>query len=219
MADYCPTFAQRRCVLGVLKAEIASLKAMEAKLTSQSAATTGAATGATPDVPSGTLLEEGRQESEQYMELGSRCMQLASCRLGEKATWLSGQMKRMIERGELTADEQRMVEAEFEEKLCRLACDRQGGKQTSPGAARAAEELRAKLETVRQAKPHVWRVKFEDEIAEHERRLAALLELERPKVPLPLAEVQKLSAKPRLLKELAEMKAASRGWFADGKAE
>lgn len=207
MADYCPTFAQRMCVLGLLKAEMAALKVMEATLTSQSAAST-------PGVASSTTAEKG----SQYKELASRCVELSSCRLDEKATWLSAQMKLMIERGELTAGEQRMVVTEFEEKLGRLACDWQELRQTRECVAWAAE-LRAKLESVRQAKPYAWRVKFEREIAEHERRLAALVELESTKAPLPLSEVRKLSAKPRLLKELAEMKAASRGWFADGTAE
>eukprot|EP00966_Prymnesium_polylepis_P253373 5856149-Prymnesium_polylepis.1 len=111
----------------------------------------------------------------------------------------------MIKRGELTADEQRLAETDLEAKQMRATA----------GSKTAAEEL---LQILRTSKPIVRKPKRAAEIEALEERLASLAELESPKVPLPLAEVQKLNAKPKLLAELAELKAASRGWF-DGTAE
>ena len=56
---------------------------------------------------------------------------------------------------------------------------------------------------------------LEAEIKAVMKRLAELTKLENSKVVLPLAEVQKLNAKPKLLEDLAAMQAESRGWFAD----
>jgi len=61
----------------------------------------------------------------------------------------------------------------------------------------------------------VRKVKFEAEIKAAQKRLAELTKLENSKVVLPLAEVQKLQAKPKLLEDLAAMQAESKGWFAD----
>lgn len=187
MENYCPTFGQRKRVLCLLKAELAALKATEAKRAHSA----------------GPTVEEL-----------SRWKELATCRLEDKRKWLGNEMMLMVDRGELTADEQRLVAAEFEDKL-RLLHERV--KQAGGGVKSSAEieELRSKLESVREAKPFVWKLKFAKEIADHKKKLAELAELECPRSPLPLEEVQRLTAKPRLLKELAEMMEASRGWFAD----
>lgn len=66
MAEHCPTFAQRRRVLALLKEELATLKAMEAR-----PAHLGAPTA----------------------EEQSRCKELAACRLDEKLRWLNAEMK------------------------------------------------------------------------------------------------------------------------------
>ena len=119
----------------------------------------------------------------------------------------------MIERGELTADEQRQAAAQFEDKLQQLLAVK-----PPPGSAtaRAADAVRAKLEqSVRGTKPFVRELEHAREIAGLERELAALAELENPREPLPLAEVCRLNAKPRLLERLAQLRAASRGWFAE----
>ena len=178
MADCCPSFMQRRRALDRLKAERASLMAIEAKSAISAALTP--------------------EEEKRYKEL-------IRCRLDEKCKWLSTEMTQMIDREELTADELQIVEKEFEEKLLGPGLD-----------PKAADALRGKLNSVRQAKPFVWKVKFAKEIASLERRLAALAELECPKSPLPLTEFVKLSERPELRRKLAAMKAESRGWFADG---
>ena len=53
-------------------------------------------------------------------KVGSFCKELATCRLDEKAKWLGEQMKLMIERGELTADEQGIAAEELAAKLERM---------------------------------------------------------------------------------------------------
>ena len=139
-------------------------------------------------------------------------MALVTGRLDEKRTWLSQEMERMIEQGELTADEQRRMETKMQAKLLHEEAKQIG----VSGSSLAAEKLRVKLRAVREAEPIVWpvRPKLAAKIQAHETKLAALAELESPKLPLPLSEVQKLSAKPKLLEELAEMRQESRGWFA-----
>ena len=74
-------------------------------------------------------------------------------------------------------------------------------------------ELRARCGVVREAKPIKRPVKFEAEIKAVQKKLAELAKIENSKVVLPLAEVQKLSAKPKLLEDLTAMQAESRGWF------
>ena len=183
MADYCPTFLQRKRALSILKAKLKTLKTLEAK-------------------------QENSAEEQRL------CKELAMSRLDEKCSWLQNEMTLMIEREELTGDEQQLVEREFQMKLNAF----EAAEATPPRTrtvSKAAEQLRKQLETLRKSKPIVWPVKLAKEIRAHEARLGALAELECPKVPLPLAEVQKLNAKPKLLQELAQMKAESRGWFAD----
>ena len=115
----------------------------------------------------------------------------------------------MMEQGELTADEQRRMETKMQTKLLHEEAKQIG----VSGSSLAAEKLRVKLRAVREAKPIVWPVKLAAKIEAHETKLAALAELESQKLPLPLSEVQKLSAKPKLLEELAKMRQESRGWF------
>merc|ERR1719487_733774 len=76
-------------------------------------------------------------------------------------------------------------------------------------------EVRVKCAAVRELKPIVRKVKFEAEMKAVQRKLAELAKLEGSKVVLPLAEVQKLAAKPKLEADLKAMKDESRGWFAD----
>jgi hypothetical protein len=57
--------------------------------------------------------------------------------------------------------------------------------------------------------------KFGAEIAAVKKKLAELAKLENSKVVLPLAEVQKLAAKPKLLDDLRAMEAEARGWFSE----
>ena len=183
MVAYCRTFTQRQHALYFLKGELATLQKLEAS-------------PATFEAPSP---EEQRDR-----------MALVTGRLDEKYTWLSQEMERMMEQGELTAGEQRRMETKMQAKLLHEEAKQIG----VSGSSLAAEKLRVKLRAVREAEPIVWPVKLAANIQAHETKLAALAELESPKLPLPLSEVQKLSAKPKLLEELAEMRQESRGWFA-----
>ena len=185
MVAYCRTFTQREHALDFLKAELATLQKLEANPT--------------------TFESPSPEEQRDHMAL-------VTGRLDEKRTWLSQEMERMIEQGELTADEQRRMETKMQAKLLHEEAKQIG----VSGSSLAAEKLRVKLRAVREAEPIVWpvRPKLAAKIQAHETKLAALAELESPKLPLPLSEVQKLSAKPKLLEELAEMRQESRGWFA-----
>ena len=64
-------------------------------------------------------------------------------------------------------------------------------------------------------RPQVRKPKFEAEIKAARKKLAELEKLENSKVVLPLAEIQKLNAKPKLLEDLAAMEADAAGWFGE----
>ena len=181
MADFCWTYTQRRRALKILVAELETLQALEARPAQK--------------VPTP---EEQRQ-----------CMELPTCRLEDKIKWLRKELALMIDRGQLTADEKRLLAEEWQHKLSDEEAKRTGA------SSRAAELLREKLETLRNSEPFVWKPKRAKEIETFERMLAELAELESSKVPVPVEELEKLYAKPRLLAKLAELKAASRGWFAE----
>lgn len=184
MIDFCWAFMQRKRAGKILMAELQRLKDLEDKA-----------------ARSGELTKE-----EQKV-----CSELPTCRLEEKIQWLHSEMKLMIDRGQLTADEQQLVEADLQRKLA----DDEEEARTKGSPSRNAGLLRGRLEILQSSQPFVWRPKRAKEIEAVERMLAELAEIESSRVAVPLEEVQKLSAKPRLLEQLSELKAASRGWFAD----
>ena len=187
MADYCWTFTQRKRALAILKAELKTLKTLERKRLS-------------------TALTPEEQREREALEHG--------CRIEDKCKWLRKEMELMMARGELTADEQQQQAEIFQEKL--KGYDEEA-KRAGPSskAAESATALRGKLETLRASKPFVWKPRRAEEIKAIETSLAELAKLESPKEPLPLKEVMELNKKPGLLAQLAEVRADSRGWFAD----
>jgi len=187
----CKSLAQRRKALEVLKAARAEITAIEGKMTKMQA------------------LTEHEQDSYDTLDATS---------LEEKSAWLSKQMEYMVDKGLLTAEEKRSVAAQFASKLEQL--DEQLAAAEADGKVKRAEKLRGMREELQvrsaalsAAKPIVRKFKFEQEIKTIEKRLAALAKLESSGGVLPLAEVQKLNAKPKLLEDLAAMKSESRGWF------
>merc|ERR1719152_1100839 len=130
-------------------------------------------------------------------------------------------MELMVDQGQLDAAEKQQMLAQLANKLEQL--EEQLAMAESEGKAKRLEklkgmhdELQARLTAVRDVKPIVRKVKFEAEIKAVQKKLAELAKLENSKVVLPLAEVQKLNAKPKLLEDLRAMQAESRGWFAEG---
>ena len=187
----CISFTQKRKALEVLKAARAEITAIEAKMTNM----------------------EALSDSEQH-----KYDNLDATGLEEKQTWLSKQMEYMMDKGQLDAEEKRAVAPQLTSKLEQL--DEQLALAESDGKAKRAEKLRGmrdelqqRCDAVNAAKPFVRKVKFEQEIKAIEKRLAGLAKLENSKEVLPLAEVQKLNAKPKLLEDLAAMQSESRGWF------
>jgi hypothetical protein len=90
------------------------------------------------------------------------------------------------------------------------------------GKAKRAEKLqemlaslRVRYAAARELKPVTRKQKFGAEIAAVKKKLAEFAKLENSKVVLPLAEVQKLAAKPKLLDDLRAMEAEARGWFSE----
>jgi len=140
--------------------------------------------------------------------------------LEEKQTWLTKLMEEMVSSGQLTKNEQKAVAEQLRQKLETL--EEKLAMAESSGKAKQAEKLREmreelvkKADHVRDLKPIVRKPKFEAEIAAARKKLKELEKLENSKVVLPLEEVQKLNAKPKLLEDLASMTAESAGWFAD----
>jgi len=189
----CPSLAQRRRVLDVLKAARAEIAACEAKMTNLEALTS--------------------QEQARYDTLDATLLE-------EKQAWLGQQMQHMVDTGQLTAAEKRSVEAQLSEKLEKL--EEQIATAESEGKTKRAEKLRSMLEEMQarstalsECKPIVRKAKFEQEIRAVTKRLEDLAKLESSKAVLSMTEVQKLNVRPKLLEDLAAMQSESRGWFAD----
>ena len=77
------------------------------------------------------------------------------------------------------------------------------------------DELRVRCAAASEVKPIKRAAKFDVEIKNAQKKLAELEKIEKTNGVLPLAEVQKLAAKPKLLEDLAAMQAESRGWFSE----
>jgi len=125
----------------------------------------------------------------------------------------------MITGGKLTKGEQQLVRAQLASKL--EAIEMEAATAEEAGKAKRAEKLRAgadevrkRFEAVRSAPPYVRKPKFEAEIKAAKKKLAELEKIEKSNTVLPLAEVQKLSLKPKLLADLSAMQAERDGWFA-----
>ena len=152
-------------------------------------------------------------EQQQYDTLDAALLE-------EKVGWLTKQMELMIDQGQLTASERTQVTSQLASKVEQL--EAQLASAEAEGKAKRAEklqamlvELRTRCTSVSELKPITRKPKFEAEIKAAQKRLAELEKLENSKVVLPLAEVQKLNAKPKLVEDLHAMQAESKGWFAE----
>lgn len=193
ISSKCPSLAQRRRALEVLKATRAELAASEQKLASLQPLTDA--------------------EQHNYDTLDAPALE-------EKQQWLQKQLEAMVDNGHLTKDEKEVVLGQLASKLEQLEAQLVGAE--SEGKAKRAEklqamaaELRVRLAAVREAKPITRKLKFETEIKAAQQKLKELEKLENSKVVLPLAEVQKLAAKPKLVDDLRAMQAESKGWFSE----
>ena len=191
IAAKCPSLAQRRKALEVIKEARAGLKASEEKL-----------------VKGEQLTDEEQHRYDTLEDEG----------LEKKQSYLSKLLEGMIDKGQLTNGEKDAVLEQLASKVEQLEV--QIASAESEGKAKRVEklqtmlsELRVRVGTVRDAKPIKRSVKFEKEIAAAQKKLADLEKLENSKVVLPLSEVQKLAAKPKLLEDLKAMQTESRGWF------
>jgi len=140
--------------------------------------------------------------------------------LEAKQAWLTAQMEAMVSEGQLTKNEQKVVLDQLASKLAAL--EEKLAQAEAAGKAKAVEkltdarqELLKRSDAVRELKPIVRKPKFEAEIKAARKKLAELEKLENSKKVLPLEEIQKLNAKPKLLEDLKAMEAESAGWFAD----
>ena len=125
----------------------------------------------------------------------------------------------MVDNGQLTAAEKEAVLAQLASKVEQLevqlaSAESEGKTKRAEKLAGLLQEVRLKVQAARDLKPITRPAKFEKEIKAATKRLAELEKLESSKVVLPLAEVQKLAAKPKLLEDLKAMRDESRGWFA-----
>ena len=193
IAAKCASLGQKRRALDVLKAARGGLAASEEKLASLV-----------------TLTEE---EQHRYDTLDAAVLE-------EKQQWLSKQIEAMIDQGQLTSGEKEVVLQQLALKTEQL--EAQIASAEAEGKAKRVEklqqlltELRTRAGIVRDAKPVVRKVKFEQEIKAVQKRLADLDKLENSKAVLPLDDVKKLAARPKLLEDLKAMRDESVGWFAE----
>jgi len=186
-----PSLAQKRKALDLIKQARAGLAASEEKLANLQPLT----------------------DDEQH-----RYDTLDAAVLDEKTAWLQKQLEGMIDAGQLIASEKDAVLEQLASKIEQLevqvaSAEAEGKVKRAEKAQAMLAELRLKSAKTRELKPIMRKPKFEAEIKAVQKKLAELEKLENSKVVLPLAEVQKLSAKPKLLEDLKAMQAESRGWF------
>jgi len=193
VAAKTPSLARRKRVLEVLKVAKSALASLEEKMAA--------------------LQPLSDAEQLQYDSLDADG-------LDAKQAWLTQQMEAMVSGGQLTKNEQKSVLAQLASKL--EALDEKLALAESAGKAKQADKLREardellkRTDAVRDLKPIVRKPKFEAEIKAARKKLADLDKLEGSKKVLPLDEVQKLAARPKLLEDLKAMVAESAGWFAD----
>ena len=138
--------------------------------------------------------------------------------LTRKIEFTSKVLDGMITKAQLTKNEQREVIDQLARKIIdidlQLDHAREQGKEKRVAKL---EQMRLELDSrrtlVAAAQPVVHKPKFEAEIRAARKKLAELEKLESHKGILPLETVQKLSAKPKLLADLAVMESESAGWF------
>jgi len=138
--------------------------------------------------------------------------------LAQKQTWLQQQLEAMIDKGTLTSSERADVLEKLSTKLGqveeKLAVTQAAGKTKQAAALlKARDEMQARVVHLRGIPCVTHRPKHEAEMKELRKKLAALEKLEKSKVVLPLEEVQKLNAKPKLVADLQTMEADAYGWF------
>ena len=124
----------------------------------------------------------------------------------------------MIAGSELTGAEQRDVVGLLQQKL--EALDTSLAMAESEGKTKKAEkmqqtrtELVGRIDKVQSSKPVARKDKHHAEMVALRKRLDELDKLEKSKAILPLADVEKLAARPRLREDLAALEADSKGWF------
>mmetsp|Transcript_27788 Transcript_27788/g.89800 ORF Transcript_27788/g.89800 Transcript_27788/m.89800 type:complete len:197 (-) Transcript_27788:509-1099(-) len=187
------SLTQRRRALDVVKAARARLAAIEVKLAE---------------------MQELTSEDQQFYDSAD------DEGLQQKQEVLQIILDNMISKGQLTKNEQKEVLVQLQEKLD--AIDTQIQAAAAAGQAKKEgklREVREKLElrrvTVTSAAAIVHKPKYEAEIKAVQKRLAALAVLEKSAKVLPLEDVLKLNAKPKLVADLEAMQAESRGWFTE----
>uniref|UniRef100_A0A7S4BKD7 Uncharacterized protein n=1 Tax=Chrysotila carterae TaxID=13221 RepID=A0A7S4BKD7_CHRCT len=193
IAAKTPTFSQRKRALDALKASKARIASLEEALTAMKP------------------LSDDEQSWYDAVDAEG---------LGLKISWLAQTLEKMVDDGQLTAKEREEVLSRMEEKAEELslklsAAEAAGKAKAVTQLTAAREELQKKMADVRNLKCITHRPKHAAEIQAVKKKLAALEKLEKSKVVLPLEEVQKLSAKPKLLADLHAMEVDSAGWFSE----
>ena len=215
IAAKAPSLAQRRRALAELKDCAGKLEAIEKKLAAM----------------------EALDEAEQAMYDTADQEALVG-----KIGWLQAQMDAMVTKGQLTASEQKSVleqaisappplwrhlgaislharpAAQATAKL--EALELQLASAESEGKAKRAEklsaaraELTSRIDLVRGSKPISRPARHAEEMQALRKRIAELDKLEKSSKILPLADVEKIAARPRLREELAALEADAAGWF------
>jgi hypothetical protein len=195
IASKTPSLGQKRRALEALKEGRATISAAEEKLASMQALS---------------------EKEQHYYDT------LDAAALEEKQSYLSKAMEAMIDKGQLTVEEKEAVLEQLSGKMRQLeeqlaAAESEKKAKRAEKLGQLLDDLRAKAAAARDAKPIRRPAKFEAEMKAVRQRLAALDKLEESskKTALPLSEVQKLTARPKLQEDLAAMQAESRGWFAE----
>eukprot|EP00981_Chlorochromonas_danica_P003212 scaffold633_cov288-Ochromonas_danica.AAC.47 len=140
----------------------------------------------------------------------------------EKITFLQGSVKEMVDQGQLTAREKANLLDHLQHNLLTLdheeeEAKREGKEKKKEKVLQKKANCQARREHVQKISAITPRLKYSDEIIRHYVRLFPLLALEEKarSMSLSLQDLKQLEEKSDLEEAIANLQAASRGWFVE----
>uniref|UniRef100_A0A7S2VFV0 Uncharacterized protein n=1 Tax=Zooxanthella nutricula TaxID=1333877 RepID=A0A7S2VFV0_9DINO len=191
--DQLPTYGQKKRLLDLLKARVASLEAIEAKMA--------------------RLEQLSAEEQALFDGVGVE-------EVKEKAKVVSAELQGMAERGQLTAAEKAAVQEQLEARLAAAEAELQ--KAEAEGKAKRAQQLTQQLEAIRKTRAAVKdctpvalpTLRHSAEIAKLHGKLLDIARLEKDKKGnYTVAELTRLGEKPEIEEAIEILSQRSRGWL------
>jgi len=193
LGDNVVTYQQKKTLLEILKSRIATLEAIEAKMT--------------------RLEQLSAEEQALFDDVGAD-------EVKEKAKIVSGELKRMVDEGELTSSEKSAFQEELEAKLAGI--NNELSKAEAEGKAKKVAALTQQREMVKATQAsakesgtaNLPALKHGKELQKLHVKLKELNRIEKvSKGHYSMDELKKLGERPEIEEAISVLQARSRGWF------